>query len=358
MTVLPPLQPDGTAAAGRPPQFVVVSFDGVGSTDILEHWLAIAERAHARFSFFLSGVYLLDPAHKSVYVAPHRRPGDSSIGFANPPDAMSSEQYMTALVDGLTRARAAGHEVGTHYNGHFCSGVAHPVGSWDGADWASEIDQFSAFANNIAPNNGFTKPIPSPLDPRGVIGGRTPCLEGNMDVLYPVLAAKGFRYDASRTGTMGQWPQKFKGLWSMTLDGIPLAGLNRTNLSMDYNLYYAYAGAKPVDPQRAAQISDQSYRSYVDYFERSYSGNRAPIDLGNHFEHWNNDAYSNALAKFVLTQCVRPEVRCVSYRDLVDWLDARTPQQLAAFEAGAFAPLAPPVPPANSGPGTDPTAPG
>ena len=41
---------------------------------------------------------------------------------------------------------------------------------------------------------------------------------------------------------------------------------------------------------------------------------------------------------------MKPEVRCVPYRDLVDWLDARPPQQLAAFQAGAFPPLPRPPP--------------
>jgi hypothetical protein len=352
-TQLPPLPPDGLVAGGRPPQFVTVSFDGAGNLDMLRHWRDVADRGHARFSFFLTGVYLLDQAHKSRYVGPGHGPGASSVGFAKVPDGMSSEQYMAALVQQLTEARAVGHEVGTHYNGHFCEGVERPVGSWNAADWASELDQFHQFAANISPNNGFATPIPSPLDPAGVVGGRTPCLEGKMDVLYPLLAERGHRYDASRVSPAGRWPKKHLGLWSMTLDRIALAGTDKTNLSMDYNLYYAYAGAKEdVDPQRSAEISGLAYQSYVTYFENSYHGNRAPIDLGNHFETWNHSAYSNALERFVLEQCVKPEVRCVPYVDLADWLDARTPEQLTAFETGAFPRLERPAPPVTTAPST------
>ncbi|MDQ6696655.1 MAG: hypothetical protein M3Z46_04265 [Actinomycetota bacterium] len=335
-SVLPPLRPDGTVADGRPPQFVDVSFDGSGNLDLLRHWLQVGQRSHARFSFFLSGVYLLDAAHKDRYVGPHHRPGASAVGFANVPAGMTTQQYMSALTGRLNLARQSGNEVGTHFNGHFCTGVAHPVGTWSSADWKNEIDQFKALAANIAPNNGLSSPVANPLPPGGPIGGRTPCLEGNMAALYPVLVKEGFRYDASRTGVMGQWPVKYLGLWSMTLDGIPLAGTHRHNLSMDYNLYYVYANAKPVAPKQSAQISRRAYQSYVDYFDHSYYGNRAPIDLGNHFEHWDNSAYSDALTRFVETECVKPEVRCVPYRDLVGWLDARSPQQLAAFQAGAF----------------------
>ena len=98
--------------------------------------------------------------------------------------------------------------------------------------------------------------------------------------------------------------------------------------------------AKNVDAASGRQqISENAYQSYVRYFENSYYGNRAPIDLGNHFERWDNSAFTNALQRFVLEECVKPEVRCVPYRYLADWLDARPPQQLAAFEAGAFPPL-------------------
>jgi hypothetical protein len=344
-TQLPPLLPDGTVGNGRPPQFVTVSFDGAGNLDLMDHWLDVANRGHARFSFFLTGTYLLDQAHRSHYTGPHQAPGASSVGFAHVPDGMSSESYITTLVQRLTSARQIGHEVGTHYNGHFCQGVPNSVGTWSAADWASELDQFNEFAANISTNNGFTNPIPSPLDPGGAVGGRTPCLEGNMDALYPVLAQRGHRYDASRTGAAGQWPRKHLGLWSMTLDRIPIAGTDRTNLSMDYNLYYVYAGAQDVDPQRSAEIAELSYRTYLDYFESNYYGNRAPVDLGNHFEQWNGSAYTNALERFVLEECVKPEVRCVSYRELADWLDARSPEQLAGFEAGAFPRLERPVPP-------------
>ena len=33
-------------------------------------------------------------------------------------------------------------------------------------------------------------------------------LEGNLDALYPVLAKRGFRYDASQTAVLGTWPTK------------------------------------------------------------------------------------------------------------------------------------------------------
>jgi len=320
--------------SGRPPQFVVVSFDGAGNLARLARWRSVARETGARFTYFLSGVYLLDPAHADVYVGPGHRPGASSIGFAPWHGTPSPEVYLRDLVAMLQGAEREGDEVGTHYNGHFCAGVVHPVGTWSAADWTDELDRFDQLAAGIALNNGFARPVPNPLGPDGVIGGRTPCLEGDMDVLYPVLAQRGFRYDASRAGVAQQWPQRVDGIWSFTLDRIPLAGLpGRTNLSMDYNLYVAYAGAHEVPPEREAWIRDQAFRTLDGYFEASYRGGRAPVKVGNHLNGWNHDAYSGALERFVRTECTKPEVRCVSFADLARWLDARTPAQLAVLQA-------------------------
>src|SRR5438034_730025 len=43
----------------RPPQFVVVSFDGSGGIRLWPYWRSVARRAGAHFTFFVSGVYLL-----------------------------------------------------------------------------------------------------------------------------------------------------------------------------------------------------------------------------------------------------------------------------------------------------------
>src|SRR5438445_6840118 len=44
----------------RPPQFVMISFDGSGDPALWKHWRSVGRRTGARFTFFLSGVYLLD----------------------------------------------------------------------------------------------------------------------------------------------------------------------------------------------------------------------------------------------------------------------------------------------------------
>jgi len=118
----------------RPPQFVVVSFDGSGGARLLRYWRRFARGANARFTFFVSGVYLLDWRDHDRYRPPRNPRGTSAIGFA--PD----QAWVTAMRRELARAYRDGDEIGTHYNGHFCGpgGVA----SWTAADWRRELDEF------------------------------------------------------------------------------------------------------------------------------------------------------------------------------------------------------------------------
>jgi hypothetical protein len=54
--------------------------------------------------------------------------------------------------------------------------------------------------------------------------------------------------------------------------------------------------------------------------------------LGNHFNEWNNGAYRDALAQFVLETCGRPETRCVTYSELIAWMEAQTPRVLRRLQ--------------------------
>src|SRR5438874_5506688 len=95
-------------APARRPQFVVVSFDGSGGTQLWPYWRAVARQAHAHFTFFVSGVYLLDRAHSRLYRPPRHNPGRSDIGFAPSPEVVRA-----TLAD-IAAAYREGHEIGTH----------------------------------------------------------------------------------------------------------------------------------------------------------------------------------------------------------------------------------------------------
>ncbi len=304
----------------RPPQFVMISFDGSGDPVLWRHWRAVGRETGARFSFFLSGVYLLDPADARLYHPPRHPPGSSDIGFS--PTAAA----VAALVHQIALGAAEGHEIGTHYNGHFCEPYPGNVQTWTAADWTREIRQF----------RHLLVIAHVPIAPGSIVGGRTPCLQGRMDVLYPVLHRLGFRYDTSQTGVLGAWPVRRDGVWSFPLTLIPLVGTGLRSLSMDYNFFVNQSGGVSGTPAQARVYEQQAYLSYLRYFNVSYHGDRAPINIGNHFATWNHGAYVRALTRFVRTVCGKPEVRCVTYSTLVDWLARLPPGALARYRAGRF----------------------
>jgi hypothetical protein len=304
----------------RPPQFVIVSFDGAGGHGKWTFWREVARRSGMRFTAFLSGVYLLDRAHRTEYTGPGHAPGASSLGTWNTPAEVRT------LIKDLDDAYAAGMEIGTHYNGHFCTG-AEPSGSvWSTADWSSELAQFFRFWRS---HPELTVPASS------VRGGRTPCLEGKPDQLRPALEAAGFGYDSSGGSNGIAWPRKDRwGLWQFPLAYVPLAGRSTRPgvVSMDYNFWVKQTGSPPSTGDTAAD-SDQVLRTYRAMYRATYSGNRAPLVLGNHFNSWNGNAYTTALATFVEETCRRPETRCVPYRDVIAWMQAQPAATLAALQA-------------------------
>jgi hypothetical protein len=286
----------------RPPQFVLVSFDGSGGARLWGYWRSVARRAHARFTFFVSGVYLVDWAHRRLYHPPRHPAGTSDIGFGFPGGELDPRGTLRQIVAGYRE----GHEIGSHFNGHFCAPFAGNVGEWTAADWSHELDQFDRL---------LFRGHELPFGPDEVVGERTPCLQGDLRVLYPVLAQRGFRYDASRSAPLGKWPWREQGIWAVPLPEIPLAGHTFDAIAMDYNFLANQVG------EAAAQVEAETYRSLWDAFRTSYRGNRAPLQLGNHFETWNRRAYDHALARFLVRACRLPEVRCTTIRELVDWLD-------------------------------------
>jgi hypothetical protein len=293
-----------TPVAVRPPQFVVVSFDGSGGAEMFEYWRAVARRAHAHFTFFVSGVYLVDWSHHLRYRPPRHPRGRSDIGFA--PDAAFAE-------DTLAEAAGAydeGHEIGTHFNGHFCAPYAGNVDHWTAADWSDELDQFDElmFAGHKLP-----------FGRDEVVGARTPCLQGNLPLLDPLLARRGFRYDASSVALLGTWPWRQGGIWSVPLLELPFVGHTFRVVSMDYNFLANQLGHDSVAER-------EMYLTLRAAFHTSYRGNRAPLSIGFHFETWHHGAYDRALSRFLTETCNLRDVRCVSIRELVDWLDLRFPR--------------------------------
>ena len=333
------LAPGELYDGGRPPQFVLVSFDGAADPVLMQHWRDVSAASVAHLTFFLSAVYLLAQHTRGDYQGPGHAPGASAIGFSPTPTGQDDNTYITSVVRSLQETVADGNEVGNHYGGHWCG--ASGVNAWSKTDWAAELNQVESLVLKVDRNNALDPRARPPYDPLRVAGSRTPCLEGKLDQLYPVLKARGYRYDASNTKGLFDWPRERFGLWAFGFAGISVAGLDRPTISVDYSISTGFNGDAvkgSLSTAQTDQIRTAVRDAYLRTFESLYYGNRAPFELGNHFNHSDGDAYNRAVEDLLRAVCTKPEVACATYGELVTWLDAHR-DAIGAFEAGRFAKL-------------------
>jgi len=322
-----PLEPGQT-----PPQFVIFSWDGAGEVGngLFPRFLDLAKEHGAHMTFFLSGLYLLPESKKRAYLPPNNAPGASDIGYL-------TDEHIKMTLANVRRAWLEGHEIGTHFNGHFCSGYG-TVANWTPKQWHSEIDQAKSFVKEWRTNTGWSELPPLPFDyDKELVGGRTPCLLGQNNLL-PTARELGWRYDASSPGGRQRWPEKKTGVWDLPLQAIPFPGHTFEVLSMDYNIL----ANQSVNSTRAPSYNYPGWRTqatnaYISGFRRAYETNRAPFFVGNHFEDWNGGIYMDAVEgafKHIAREKEKGEdVRLVSFRQFVDWLDVQKPEVLAKLQS-------------------------
>ena len=112
-----PLEP------GQTLQFVVFSWDGAGEVGngLFSRFLDLAKEHEAHMTFFLSGLYLLPESKKRLYDPPNNPRGASDIGYL-------TDEHIKETLKNVRRAWLEGHEIGTHFNGHFCGDGYGSVG--------------------------------------------------------------------------------------------------------------------------------------------------------------------------------------------------------------------------------------
>lgn len=323
-----------TAASGgaaetvsdRPRQKVLLAFDGSLNLDFWQESRAfaaatptstdVAQGKHLTFTYFISGPYFMADANKKQYTAPHHSAGQSDIGFGGTADSIPLRYKQ------VETARSEGHEMASHANGHY-DGTA-----WTAADWENEFTQFDKIifqGTGYAPNLDFTT--------HDLAGFRAPLL-GHGPGLYTTLAAHGFKYDTSKTAATNYWPQQQSGIWNFPLAEVRIVGSGKKTLSMDYNFYYTQSKGLP-DAAHAATYQKEMLDTYMQYFESNYFGNRAPVSIGHHFSKWNGGAYWAAMQAFAKRVCGLPEVDCVTYSELLSFVEENK-AKLADFQAGRF----------------------
>jgi peptidoglycan/xylan/chitin deacetylase (PgdA/CDA1 family) len=323
------------AKVPTPPQFVCLAFDGSNEPEFWQATRKFAASAGVRFTYFISGVYFLLTADKNDYIDPAGKPGKSNIGFGGTLDMMKQRLEQVRL------AMKEGHEIGSHAIGHF-DGAKYTFEQWD-----KEFAQFTGVLSNVWQRYNKT------AEPAGwknyfakeVSGFRAPYLAvGDQKALRQTFKKHGIDYDTSLTSTLGYWPRQIGGVWNFPLASINIAGTSKSNLSMDYNFFVAQSGGKDGPKEKFKEYEDQMVQSYVNYFNRSYFGNRAPVHIGHHFSQMNGGAYWKAMQRFARHVRAKPDVICGTYKELMSFV-VKNKLHLDDYQAGNFdKPAAPAAP--------------
>jgi peptidoglycan/xylan/chitin deacetylase (PgdA/CDA1 family) len=298
------------------PQFVVLSFDGSKSVPFLNETLDFEKTLESknkslRFTYFINAAYFLTKDNANLYQGPGHPRGTSNIGFS------STTLDITERVQVFNKAFAAGNEIGSHSAGHF-DGSA-----WSYEQWSQEFNSFATLMWDVQKNNS-SQQIDAPLFLASIRGFRAPYLGVDKN-LYKVLEESHFAYDTSGVGPADAWPRKDEyGVWHIPLGTIFIGPTKSPAVAMDYNLFKHQSNAKEVAVRGSARWNtyfDQTLTAYTDYFNVNYQGNRAPVIIGEHFSKWNDGVYWEALKTFAEYVCGQPQVRCVTFKELVDYLN-------------------------------------
>ncbi|MBC7753285.1 MAG: hypothetical protein H7Z71_03540, partial [Moraxellaceae bacterium] len=257
------------SASERPPQFVLLAFDGSSSLDMWKETVAFADTVKTTginnqiqnigFSYFINPVYYTEKQYKSIYKTPAIGHATSCIGWANPVGSVLKRVNLT------NEAFLHGHEIGSHANSH-CSadgsgGVGDPLRgkTWTEENWTDEFTQFNNLLFNVLPNNHITPPQDFVINfnQNDIKGFRAPALAVTGG-LWPTLKKFNFKYDTSKINKPSYWPQKEAwGGWNIPLASIRVAGSARNTLSMDYNWFvFQTAGVSLTTPEKCATDPD------------------------------------------------------------------------------------------------------
>ena len=321
----------------RPPQFVLISFDGSKSQTFWNETFLLSQKSGAQFSYFISGVYFLQSKDRLNYHPPQKRAGSSDIGFAI--DDINDIEARTKNVWRALNETNPAMEIGSHVNGHF-DGTA-----WTYEDWTQEFNEFYRLVGKVfefypTMNTSFKADWERVITST-IKGFRAPLLAGRPSITAAVMKAFRYSYDAGLV-RKEKWPFKqTPELWNLGLSQIELAGTNRETIAMDYNILYGQCHGQ-FNPKNSGECRDldsslleyfekQTYSSYVQAFLKSYYGNRTPLSIGHHFSLWNKGIYWTALQRFVLDVCSLPEVKCVTHIELVNWLESQSVRWGSSF---------------------------
>jgi peptidoglycan/xylan/chitin deacetylase (PgdA/CDA1 family) len=300
------------AGEDRQKQILLVSFDGAHDNRLWARSRAIAKRANAHFTYFLSCTTLIPRARADDYKAPGIKAGRSSIGFATDADEV------TIRLDHIWKARGEGHEIASHTCGHFDGK------DWTKAEWLKEFKTFDRVLLNAWKDNGLADREPkdwADFVKNDITGFRAPYLSAP-DSLFQAEREHGFRYDASVVSHDPALPAREGGLARFGLPLIPEGPKERRIIAMDYNLFIRHSAGLD-HPSKRDEFAERSYKAFREAFESQYNGDRIPLQIGLHFVEMNGGAYWAAMERLVTEVCPLPDVACVTYAQALAMLEDR-----------------------------------
>jgi hypothetical protein len=304
--------------ASTTPQFVLLSFDGSKSVEMWKDTIRFANEMNAvgvplHFTYFINSAYFLVSENKDIYNPPHEARGNSAIGYADSLESINSR------VREINLALSMGHEIGSHAAGHWLGG------GWSIEDWQQEQSSFLDLFFNYKKNNpqyNFSETLN--LQPHQIKGFRAPSLSINRN-MYEALSRDGYYYDSSEISPVDEWPHKDNfGIWHIPISSFYFPRMSKSVIAVDYSIWVNQTngentikrGTQEWDIERDALIS-----AYVNHLEKNYNSNRAPIVIDNHFSTWNDGLYWEALKGFAQRVCGRPNIRCSTFSDLVEYME-------------------------------------
>jgi len=354
----------------------LLAFDGCNPND---SWNEVHEflgemnridKNRLRFTFFVSGTALLTEDKANLYVNPSVKLHESDDVARNPEwsafvekarrlqkgrsfstEGESNVNFGGSLNDLKERIRLInlahqnGNEIASHAVGHF------NAKKWTRDMWEHEFDEFNEILDNVGKLNG-DRSIQLNFNSQDLMGFRAPYLSGN-ESLIRTLDKRKFRYDTSDTNIgweQDNWPQKYKitgtNIWNFGLAFIEVVGLKSSNgnpvrtMSMDYNFCFLQdKGCPELYPKSIEGADRDAYimlLSYLKYFSDNYNSNRAPVHIGHHFTKYRGGAYNKALYHFAKIVCELPEVNCITYSKLSDYMDGLSDATRRDFQYSRF----------------------
>ncbi len=305
--------PGVTTGPQKPKQLLLISFDGAHDNRLWQRSRAIAKRANAHFTYFLSCTTLIPRERAGSYKAPGKKAGRSNIGFA------PTVADVTARLDNVWNAHLEGHEIASHTCGHFDGK------DWSRQDWLTEMATFDRVLANAWKDNGLADREPAEWADfvgNNIVGFRAPYLSAPKS-LYEAERDHGFRYDASSVTRDPLLPTLEGSVTRFGLPLIPEGPKQRRIVAMDYNLFIRHSAGMD-HPSKAAEFEARSYDAFRAAFDKQYEGDRVPLQIGLHFVEMNGGAYWAAMERLVGEVCHKPDVACVTYAEALDLLQKQS----------------------------------